>query len=167
MLSEHIRQKCQWLFLTATQKGEVKKQSSYRGGDALLFKYGALKGHYVVLEKKLNLRILIIWSPEHCLTLERWQGPPHNKYLRAVSLFLSSRVCLFSSFRHKKQNSATEDLPLLITIFCPKLHSAFKNDRNCCAVNDKKTAGGRFSNTGLLFFFFFFFTSPAAQSQCQ
>ena len=55
-------------------------------------------------------------SLEHCLRLERWQGPPHVNKLRSVSAFSikTKRVCLD---RKKHQ-------PMKIDHFWLKLHSA-------------------------------------------
>ena len=47
-------------------------------------------------------------SPEHCLKLERWQGPPHINKVKQCETVLSLKVSLFSHenekslFRHKK-----------------------------------------------------------------
>ena len=60
-------------------------------------------------------------SPEQCLRLEKWQGPPDiNKVnisfkVSFCFLFLirkTKRVCLYSLFRHK--GSVNEDLSLLL-----------------------------------------------------
>ena len=44
--------------------------------------------------------------PEHCLKLERWQGPPHTNKLKHFETVLSFEVSLFLSlFQHKKSQS--------------------------------------------------------------
>lgn len=46
-----------------------------------------LKGHYVILEKKLkqwNVHEQAVLRGKHCLKLERCQGPPNIDELKAV-----------------------------------------------------------------------------------
>ena len=108
-----------------------------------LYKLWSLKGHYVVLEEKLqnqNFNIHSItevtiqtqtywifnnWinnlfseenkAPEHCLRLERWQGPPHISNVKQYAIVSSFKVTLFIQFsvcRYK--NLGNGDLFLLL-----------------------------------------------------
>ena len=55
-------------------------------------------------------------SPEHCLMLERWQGPPHANRVKQYEAV--SSLCLgINKFAH-------EDLSLLIKSSIP-IHSAY------------------------------------------
>ena len=69
-------------------------------------------------------------SPEHCLKLERWQGPPNIKKVKQDEVVLSFKV----SYTNKvffylvclgfKKKSPNEKLSHLIKISSPKLHTA-------------------------------------------
>ena len=115
----------------------------------------SFKGHYVVLDYKLKLRMLILYntngelmqsriiivskncfqrklsSPEYCLKLERWQGPPHMNKVKQHKLCCPLRsVCLFSLFSHENKDSlniefvyAEKNQPMKIFLFSLKLHS--------------------------------------------
>ena len=63
-----------------------------------------------------------IRSPDHCVKLERWQGPP-NINSRKLCRPLSS-VCLFSYENKESLFRLNEDLCLLIKMSSTKLHSA-------------------------------------------
>ena len=85
---------------------------------------------------KLNIR-----TPEHCLKLERWQGPPNINKVKQYEIVLSFKVSLYNQFIHSWKwrqfvylvclgikESVSEDRSLIITISSPKLRCApFKN----------------------------------------
>ena len=67
-------------------------------------------------------------SLEHCLKLERWQGPPHINKIKQYEIVLNFKVSLFIQFvwiKKKKKKSVNEDLSPLIRIFPQNDTAAF------------------------------------------
>ena len=70
-------------------------------------------------------------SPEHCLELGRWQGPPHINKVKQYETVLSLKVSLFiKSWKWilyvvclDIQNISPEDFSLLINISAQNIHS--------------------------------------------
>ena len=45
-------------------------------------------------------------SPECCLKLERWQGPPHVKKVKQYEIVLSLKVSLLVQFFHSQKTKS-------------------------------------------------------------
>ena len=81
-------------------------------------------------------------SQEHCVKLERWQGPPHISKVKQYAIVLSFKLILFIQFiQSQKQRDfiylvclhIKKNLSLFsIKILSPKLHSAHLKYQTGC-----------------------------------
>ena len=70
-----------------------------------------LKGHYVVLEKKLYTQNINIYNIDEVIlqTLERWQGPPHTNKVKQCGIVEEGILKSVCSLRKKGIFASHED----------------------------------------------------------